>query len=153
MHRLQIWGTQLKINAFGDKFQRAYMASRAKNHAMFVGVERQMKSLENSSKASPQTQIPIFNYKGNPLHQFLPQSQRKLLIRRLDVQDVWFLELLAHSINYFEILAIFANTYLVYHDVCYQAIFSMDAQNKDESLKAYLKRFLAEFAEVEKRDD
>ncbi|RXH71485.1 hypothetical protein DVH24_018840 [Malus domestica] len=44
----------------------------------------------------------------------------------------------------FENLAnILTNTYSVYRDVCkrHEAMFSMTAQTKDESLRAYLKQF------------
>ncbi|KAM1382587.1 hypothetical protein ACFX2F_035037 [Malus domestica] len=68
----------------------------------------------------------------------------------------WFSELLTRLIDCFKNLVnIFTNTYLVYYDVQKQhkAIFIMVAQSKDKILKAYLKRFHAKSAKVERLDD
>lgn len=73
-----------------------------------------------------------------------------------DLAMRWFSKLPARSIGCFESLAdIFTNTYSVYRYVCkhHEAIFNMAAQSKDESLKAYLKRFCLELAKVERPDD
>lgn len=68
----------------------------------------------------------------------------------------WFSELSTRLIDFFKNLVnIFTNTYLVYHDVQkrHKAIFIMVAQSKDKILMAYLKRFHVKLAEVERLDD
>lgn len=67
-----------------------------------------------------------------------------------------YFELPTMSIDYFEtIVDLFMNTYYVYNDVrkCHEAMFRPPPQIKDESLIAYLKRFWAKLAEVEKPND
>lgn len=68
----------------------------------------------------------------------------------------WFSELPACLIDCFKNLVnIFTNTYLVYHDVQkrHEAIFIMVAQIKDKILMAYLKWFHSKLTDVERLQD
>ncbi|KAM1537399.1 hypothetical protein EV2_002447 [Malus domestica] len=47
-----------------DKLQQAYTATRARNHANFVDVNKRIKALDNSNGTNSHTQIIIFGY-GN----------------------------------------------------------------------------------------
>ncbi|KAM1996389.1 hypothetical protein ACFX15_029341 [Malus domestica] len=68
----------------------------------------------------------------------------------------WYSKLPARSIDYFETLVnLFTNTNFVYRDVRkhHEAMFRLLPQTRDESLRAYLKHFRTELAEVQKLDD
>lgn len=55
-----IWETLTKSNAFLEKLQKNQTVAQAESHSNFVDIEKQMKNLKNSSRTTPQTQIPIF---------------------------------------------------------------------------------------------
>lgn len=91
-----IWETLTKSNAFLEKLQKNQTVAQAESHSNFVDIEKQMKNLKNSSRTTPQTQIPIFRcenisiitLEGDPIITFAVPMQPNPINQRMAQQEM-----------------------------------------------------------------